>query len=279
MDGVGLTSLWIAAARALETEREGAWFRDPFARALAGEEGFDVLARAKAANPISPPTLEVRTRWIDERIAEARAAGIDQFVILAAGMDARAYRLDALVGSKVFEVDRDFVLAHKRARIGDAKPKATRIEVPIDLRNDWPAALASAGFDATRPTFFSVEGLVIYLEEAAVRGIFARIDSLSAPGSVVVLDLIGSSVLESPFMTATLELVKSLGAPWLFGTDEPESLLPKSWAFEVLDYGTIGHAYGRWPFPIAPRGMAGVPQSFLVQAKKPWKCQDSMWFT
>lgn len=268
MDGVGLTSLWIAAARALESERDGAWFRDPFARALAGEEGFDVLARAKAVNPIAPPTLEVRTRWIDERIAEARAGGSDQFVILAAGMDARAYRLDALLGAKVFEVDRDFVLAHKRARIGDAKPKALRIEVPIDLRNDWPAALASAGFDPSRATFFSVEGLVIYLEEADVRGIFTRIDALAARGSEVVLDAIGQSALESPVMTGTLDLLKSLGAPWLFGTDEPETLLPKSWAFEVYDYGTVGHAYGRWPFPVVPRGLRGVPQSFLVRAKK-----------
>lgn len=265
MDGVGLTSLWVAAVRALESEREGAQFHDPFARTLAGERGFEVLAQRLATNPGAPPVLEIRTRWLDERIAEARAAGIDQLVILAAGMDARAFRLDALVGAHVFEVDRNFVLDYKREKLADAKPKATRVEIPIDLRADWPAALLRAGFDDTRPAVFTVEGLLPYLEAASVPPLFARIDALAAKGSVVLFDVNGRSVLESPFMTTMLEFLKSIDAPWHFGTDEPEALLPSRWNVVANDFATIG-TYGAWPFPIAPRGTPGVPQSFLVRA-------------
>jgi methyltransferase (TIGR00027 family) len=265
MDGVGATSLWVAAVRALESERADAWFHDPFARALAGERGFEILAQSRAMNPIAPPVLEARTRWIDEHIA---SASLDQIAILAAGMDARAYRLDALVGARVYEIDRDFVLAHKRETIGDAKTKAERVEVAIDLRDDWPAALARAGFDASRPTLFIVEGLLPYLEAAHVETLFARLDALAAPKSVALFDVNGRSALESPYMKGTLDLVKSLGAPWLFGTDEPESLLPATWTFDVELYGTVGAAYGRWPFPPIARNTPGVPQSFLVRATK-----------
>lgn len=267
MDGVGLTSLWVAAARALESERDGAWFHDPFARALAGERGFDVLAKAREASPGSPPVLEIRTRWMDERCAEARATGIDQVAILAAGMDARAFRLDALRGVRTYEIDRDFVLAYKREKIGDAKPKADRVEVAMDLRDDWPAALVHARFDASRATLWTVEGLLPYLEERHARSLFARIDALSAPGSVVLFDIHGRSVLSSPFMTGMLDFVKSLDAPWVFGLDEPETLLP-SWSFEVAEFGEVGLAYGRWPFPPMPRGVPGVPMTFLVRATK-----------
>src|SRR5580765_5722553 len=127
MDGVGLTSLWVAAMRAVESERqEGALVDDPFARALAGERGFEILERGKGTTFVDLPVIPIRTKWIDERFA---ASPLDQIVILAAGMDARAFRLD-LHGKKVFEVDRDFVLAYKRERIS-AAPKCDRTEVPV----------------------------------------------------------------------------------------------------------------------------------------------------
>jgi len=271
MDGVGLTSLWVAAVRAVESERADAWFHDPFARALAGARGFEILERARALNPNAPPVLEARTRFIDERVDDAvTRARVDQVVILAAGMDARAFRLGSLARAHVFEIDRDFVLDYKREKIGAAKPVGARTEVPVDLRDDWPAALERAGFDRARPAVFLVEGLLPYLEEKHARAIFERIDVLAAPKSVVLFDVNGRTALESPFMKPTLDLVRSLDAPWLFGTDEPESLFKeaKTWTMEVELYGDVGIRYGRWPFPPIPRSTPGVPQSFLVRATK-----------
>jgi methyltransferase (TIGR00027 family) len=268
MKGVALTSLWVAAARAFESEREGAWIHDPFARALAGPEGFDAYAKSRAVSPTEVPTIPVRTRWIDERVAEARARGVGQVVILAAGMDARAYRLDSLAGTAVFELDRDYVLSYKAERLGGAQPKARRTAIAIDLADDWPAALRAASFDPKAPAIWLVEGLTPYLHEDEVRALIARIDACSSAGSEILFDVLGQSVIASPFLARTLEAMKAMGAPWRFGSDDPETLFGAAWSVHVFDYAQVGHGYGRWPFPAVPRKAPGVPQSFLVRAVK-----------
>ena len=277
MDGVGLTSLWVAAMRAVESERgQDALVHDPFARALAGEKGFEILERGKSSTPIELPVIPIRTKWIDERFA---ATKLDQLVILAAGMDARAFRMD-LRGKKVFEVDRDFVLAYKRARIS-AEPRCDRVEVPIDLREDWPSALVAAGtpkadgansdagFDAKRPALFLVEGLLVYLDEGSVRSIFARIDALASKGSELVFESNNRALLTSPFMKARLDFVRELGAPWIFGEDDPRTLVPAGWSATVEEFADAGTRWGRWPLPPAPKDMLPmIPRSFLVHATK-----------
>ena len=268
MKGIAVTSLWVAAARALESEREGGWFRDPFARALAGEQGFAVHRASLAMSPVEVPTIQVRTRWIDERIADARTRGLDQVVILAAGMDARSYRLESLRGARVFELDRDFVLDYKAEKIGGTKPACERIEIAVDLRDDWPRALRAAKFDPAKPTLWLVEGLLTYLNEHDVRGLLARVDSNAAPSSEVLFDMLGRSLLDSPWIAATLEAMRQLDAPWLFGTDEPEALFGDGWSVEAYQFGHIGAQYGRWPFPVLPRGSPNMPESFLVRALK-----------
>lgn len=265
MDGVGLTSLWVAAMRAVESERgEDALVRDPFARALAGEKGFEILERGKSTTPIDLPVIPIRTKWIDEIFAKTK---LDQIVILAAGMDARAFRMD-LHGKKVFEVDRDFVLAYKRERIS-AQPKCDRVEVPIDLRDDWPSALANAGFAPARPSMFLVEGLLVYLDEESVRSIFARIDALAARGSELVFECNNRALLDSPVMAARVAFVRDLGAPWIFGVDDPKTLLPSTWSATVEDFAEAGTRYGRWPLPPVPKEMLPmIPRTFLVHATK-----------
>jgi methyltransferase (TIGR00027 family) len=182
-------------------------------------------------------------------------------------MDARAYRLFSLVGAKAWEIDRDFVFAYKREHLGGAQPKCPRVEIAMDLRDDWPSALRAAGFDPSERAIWLVEGLLVYLDEAAVRSILARVTDLAAPGSILMCDVIGRALLGSPFMTHTLDLVRELGAPWRFGTDDPASLLP-AWEAEVDEFGEVGTAYGRWPFPLAPKGTPGVPMSYLVRATR-----------
>jgi methyltransferase (TIGR00027 family) len=264
MRGVALTSLWVAAWRAAESDRPDALFHDPFARALAGAEGFEVLEAARAVAPIEAPTIPVRTRFFDERIVRG-----GQVALVAAGMDARAFRLAWPEGTRVFEVDQPEVLRLKRERLGAAVPTCTRIVVPVDLAQDWPAALRNAGFRPEVPTTWLVEGLLPYLDESLVRSLLARVSRLSAPGSSLLADVIGKTLLEMLQLRPMLDFVGGLGAPWTFGTDEPEALLePLGWKVAAHDLGTFAAEVGRWPWPVIPRSVPGLPRSFLVEATR-----------
>lgn len=262
MHGVALTSLWVAAWRAAESERPDALFHDPFARQLAGPEGFAVLDAARAASPVEAPIIPVRTRFFDERVV----AG-SQVVFLAAGMDARAFRLAWPAETRLYEVDQPQVLALKQERLAGATPTCVRVAVPVDLADDWPAALASHGFRPELPTVWLVEGLLPYLDQALVLGLLARLDRLSAPGSIFLADVLGKTALEAPQLRARVEFVEKLGAPWRFGTDEPETLLePLGWTVTAHDLATVAAEVDRWPWPVVPRFVPGAPRSFLVEA-------------
>jgi methyltransferase (TIGR00027 family) len=134
--------------------------------------------------------MAVRTRWFDTLFTDAAAAGVRQAVILAAGLDARAYRLPWPDGTVVYEVDQPEVIDFKTKTLTDlgAKPRADRRTVAIDLRNDWPKALRDNGFDSTSPTAWIAEGLLIYLPSEAQDLLFDRINELSAPGSRVATE-------------------------------------------------------------------------------------------
>ena len=270
MDGIGLTSLWVAAMRAVETDRPDAMIRDPFARVLAGQQGFDVLARGDPPSPTPrPPVVAVRTRYFDDVIAAALGAGIRQVVLVAAGMDSRAFRLEFPAGTRLFEIDQPSVLTYKAQKLAGARPRAERTVVPIDLREDWPAALLASGFDRGAPAMWLVEGLLPYLREEDVKTLLARATDLSAPRSEILFDTSNRWILDSPYMKERLDFVASLGAPWQFATNEPEQLLePLGWDVAVTDHGVIGLAHGRWPVPVFTRGTPGMPQSFLVHGVK-----------
>ena len=132
----------------------------------------------------------VRTHFFDAHFAGAVAAGIRQVVILASGLDSRAYRLDWPAGTTVYEIDQPKVLEYKSATLAahGATPSADRHEVAIDLRQDWPAALIAAGFDPKAPTAWLAEGLLMYLPAEAQDRLFTQITELSAPGSRVAAE-------------------------------------------------------------------------------------------
>jgi methyltransferase (TIGR00027 family) len=136
----------------------------------------------------------VRTHFFDAHFAGAVNAGIRQVVILASGLDSRAYRLDWPAGTTVYEIDQPKVLAYKSATLAahGATPSADRREVPIDLRQDWPAALVAEGFDPTAPTAWLAEGLLMYLPADAQDRLFAQITELSAPGSRIAVETAAS---------------------------------------------------------------------------------------
>jgi len=190
----------VAAQRAL-ANREGL-IDDPFAEPLVREVGMDFFIRAldgeielEEVDPEFNPRraaegMTVRTRWFDKSFTDAAAEGVRQAVILAAGLDARAYRLDWPAGTTVYELDQPEVIEFKTKTLTGlgAQPKADRHTVAIDLRNDWPKALRYNGFDSSAPTAWIAEGLLIYLPPEAQDLLFDRINELSVPGSRVATE-------------------------------------------------------------------------------------------
>jgi methyltransferase (TIGR00027 family) len=197
---VGATATMVAAQRAL-SNREGL-IDDPFAEPLVRAVGLDFFTRALDGEieleDVDPEFnmrraaegMTVRTRWFDTLFTDAATAGVRQAVILAAGLDARAFRLPWPDGTTVYELDQPEVIDFKTKTLIDlgAQPKADRRTIAIDLRNDWPKALLDNGFDASQPTAWIAEGLLIYLPPEAQDLLFDRINELSAPGSRVATE-------------------------------------------------------------------------------------------
>ncbi len=195
---VGATATMVAAARALASAEPDPIINDPFAAPLVRAVGLDFFTRlvdgevvtseifaADRDLQVETDSIAVRTRFFDEFFLVAARGGIRQSVILAAGLDARPYRLSWPSGSVIYEVDQPKVIAFKTATMSalSAALAADRRTVSIDLREDWPAALRRSGFDDRQPTAWSAEGLLMYLPPEAQDRLFDNITSLSAPGS------------------------------------------------------------------------------------------------
>jgi methyltransferase (TIGR00027 family) len=196
---VGATATMVAAARALASAGTNPIINDPFAAPLVRAVGLDFF-RGLVDGEIVPSeahdgsgkdlaletdSIAVRTRFFDDFFLNAARDGVRQSVILAAGLDARAYRLAWPPGTVVYEVDQPKVVEFKGTAMSNlgAAPAADRRTVSIDLREDWPAALRSNGFNVTEPTSWSAEGLLMYLPPEAQDRLFDHITELSAPGS------------------------------------------------------------------------------------------------
>ncbi|KAA0110816.1 SAM-dependent methyltransferase [Mycolicibacterium sp. P1-5] len=197
-EGVGATALSVARARAVETDADCPLYLDPYAHFFvesAVEAGWrspflddnPVRAQAMAAYIAS------RTKFFDDFFTTAGANGLDQAVILAAGLDTRAWRLPWISDTTVYEIDQPKVLEFKQRVLAEhqAKPAAGYAPVAVDLRHDWPTALRQAGFDPSTPTAWSAEGLLPYLPAAAQDAMFEQIDALSAPGSRLSVEAFG----------------------------------------------------------------------------------------
>ncbi|MGW4489870.1 SAM-dependent methyltransferase [Amycolatopsis sp. NPDC004368] len=190
---VGATATAAAAARAIVTRTDPALIDDPFAEPLVRAVGIDLLTRL-ATGELPPDSLvgqeaidgaKVWTKVYDEFFLDAANAGITQAVILASGLDSRAYRLPWPAGTVVYELDQPQVVRFKSRALAElgAAPTAERRVAAVDLREDWPAALPTVGFDPARPTAWSAEGLLGYLPPEAQDSLLDTVTELSAPGS------------------------------------------------------------------------------------------------
>jgi methyltransferase (TIGR00027 family) len=202
---VGATATMVAAARAMATTAENPLINDPFADPLVRAVGVDFFTRL-VTGELRPEDLDtnsesvgmqrmtdnmaVRTKFFDDFFLTAGGAGIRQAVILASGLDARAYRLAWPAGTTVYEIDQPEVIEFKTKTLAElgAEPTAKRRTVAMDLRYDWPSALIEEGFDPNQPTTWSAEGLLGYLPPAAQDRLLDTITELSAPGSRIALE-------------------------------------------------------------------------------------------
>jgi methyltransferase (TIGR00027 family) len=206
---VGSTAVLVAAARAAETDRPEPLIRDPHAKVLVAGAGTgvwehmldeDFVAKIATVDAEVAAVFQnmgnyqaVRTHFFDAYFAQASAAGIRQVVILASGLDSRAYRLDWPAGTVVYEIDQPKVLEYKSTTLAEhgVEPSATLRHVPIDLRQDWPKALRENGFDASQPTAWLAEGLLMYLPGDAQDRLFEQVSELSAPSSRIAAETVG----------------------------------------------------------------------------------------
>jgi methyltransferase (TIGR00027 family) len=198
---VGSTALFVATARALEAQKPDPLavdrYAEIFCRAVGGPAA-DVLDGKIPDHPLKTADFGqpfvnfqgARTKYFDEYFRRAADAGVRQVVILAAGLDSRAYRLDWPARTTIFELDRPQVLDFKREVLNGrgAQPRATRREIAVDLREDWPQALRDSGFDEAKPSAWIAEGLLLYLPASAQEQLFTGVDSLAGPRSHVAVE-------------------------------------------------------------------------------------------
>jgi methyltransferase (TIGR00027 family) len=201
LTGVGTTATGIAAARALASMRTDSLISDPFARPLVEALGVDYYLkmadgelRGDGADSfdleVMADGMAIRTQFFDEFFLEATGAGLRQAVILASGLDTRAYRMSWPAGTTVFELDQPAVIDFKVATLADMKvtPATHLHSIGIDLRLDWPSALRTHGFDISLPTAWIAEGLHGYLSAESQDQFLDTITDLSAPASRIAID-------------------------------------------------------------------------------------------
>jgi methyltransferase (TIGR00027 family) len=267
VSSVGLTALGVAAARAIETHHHDGLVRDPYA------EHFVRAAQPPVPMPTGPGPdgdgeldavwqhsagyMGLRSKFFDDYFAAATAAGVDQVVLLAAGLDARAFRLAWAPVCDLYEVDQPKVLQFKQEVLDDlgAEPACRRHPVGTDLRDDWVTALTDAGFAPERPTAWLAEGLLPYLPGAAEEALFDTVHKLSAPGSRLAVEQTGPHNAEAMrthpmFLSAAEKFGVDIGSLWNTDPrrDPVEWLRSAGWQVTTESATDAGRRYGR-PLP------------------------------
>jgi methyltransferase (TIGR00027 family) len=283
--GVGLTALGAAAVRAIEGHHPRALVSDPYAaafvRAAASQlpQPLAVTPEEADADPGFPwyglaHYLGVRSKFFDGFFAAAtQAAGIRQVVILAAGLDTRAFRLGWPDGTALYEIDKPLVIAFKDSVLAEAGAavRCDRRTVACDLRDDWAAALLAAGFDTARPTAWLAEGLFMYLPDEAKDALLASVERLSAAGSRIAIEHVPSAVQvrDATAGAAVANRVDDdLAELWAteYQHDPVAALRARGWAVTADLVPDVAERYGR---PLTEAALASQLSSALVTGEKP----------
>jgi methyltransferase (TIGR00027 family) len=266
--GVGLTALLVAAARAIETHRHdslaGDVYAEHFVRAAPACAGWPVRLQQVQGGDGNPlwgrfaRYFGLRTRVLDDFLLRSVRASARQVVLLGAGLDTRAFRLDWPSDCVVFEIDRPGVLEFKHGVLTDlrATPRVQRVPVPVDLRADWVTALTTAGFDPAAPSVWLAEGLLFYLPGPAETYLVETVDRLTTAGSAFAFEAkLEKDLLEyrdSALYTATREQI-GIDLLDLFDRgprpDSAGALTARGWSTSVRTPFDFTLQHGRGPLP------------------------------
>jgi methyltransferase (TIGR00027 family) len=265
---LGATAYWAAGVRALESAREDRLFNDPWSAALAGPEGM-AWAEGRGANSIS---MVIRTRYFDDFLQRVVVDfGVRQVVILAAGLDTRAFRLGWLEGARLFELDQPDVLRYKEQvlQAAGAKEVCERHTIEVDLNSAWEASLTAGGFALHQPSVWLMEGFLFYLGNEHIHQLLEKASGLAVQGSWIGFDIVNALTLTSQWTRPWVEMQAAAGAPWLGTLDDPEGLLAGlGWKPALTQPGASDAAYERWTLPVIPLKMPGMPHHWLVTGCK-----------
>ncbi len=258
----------------MESRRRDRLFCDPYAAAFlaAAPEVFNRAERGTVAclSGLSRTGVAfwsqavIRTRFFDDYLTDAADRGIRQVVLLAAGLDTRAYRLSWPAGVRLFELDLADMLEFKRQVLTSrtATPRCDRRPVPADLRENWAAPLLAAGLEADRPIAWLAEGLLIYLSAAEVTHLLATLDGLSAAGSQVAFESEAMADAETLRQQASeLPGLAEYTGLWKGGLADPAGwLAAHGWRTELHDRADLTTSYGR--------SAAGLPGGGFLTAHR-----------
>jgi methyltransferase (TIGR00027 family) len=288
LPGLGLTAILVADVRAAESARPDRLFDDPFARAFvdAARAASPAIANALAQgardetiNRARHEAVAVRTRFCDDYLLAAARAGCRQVVLLAAGLDARAFRLPWPEGVRLWEIDMPDVFAFKERVLAErgARPACERIVIPADLREAWPAVLLDAGFEPREPTAWLVEGLLMYLDEAERDRLLDRAGALSSSASRIALDhrpgffsppVVGADDAAREASAARFAALAGAASSDASLTAPAEWLGRHGWRAEIEEPGAILARYGRAvPAPFLS-AEPGAPRSWMATAER-----------
>ncbi|MGC2656131.1 MAG: class I SAM-dependent methyltransferase [Mycobacterium sp.] len=222
---VGATATAVAASRAMASKAPDPLLDDPWADPLVRAVGIDTFVKlidgeiGQTDDPLlnrraMNEQIAVRTRFFDDFFRQATGSGIRQAVILASGLDTRAYRLPWPARTVVFEIDQPEVIEFKTTTLAGlgAEPTAQRRTIAVDLRDDWPSALKEAGLDTSQPTAWSAEGLLVYLPPEAQDRLFDNIAALSAPGSRIATEHLDLRGIPSDWAERLTERSRRIGS-------------------------------------------------------------------
>ena len=262
------TACWAALYRARETERPDALFKDPFARRLAGARGEAIAATMPFSDKNSWSWM-ARTYLFDHFIAEQVRNGADMVINLAAGLDARPYRMSLPASLQWIEIDLPEILAYKEGILRAEQPRCALERIALDLGDvSVRRAIFQQLSERAQNVLLLSEGFIIYLsreEVAALAQDLAAVDSFKS----WIIDLASPGLLELLQKHMNKQLSEG-GSPLKFGPPEgPDFFAPFGW--QPADVRSLLKAAAKLKrVPFVMRLLSMLPASNGAQGKRPW---------
>ncbi len=258
---VSFTAKVIAAGRAIETQRPDALFIDPFAEQLAGPEAIqEAIPKLEEDEQQGRPFTSVRTRFFDDFLI-SRSQNIQQIVLLGAGMDTRAFRMNWSPETHIYEIDQSDVLNYKESVLKGIDSNCNRHSICADLRKSlWPELLLEQGYRPDEPSIWLLEGFLYYLNEVEVHNLLTKIENMSMVGSWLGADVINTVILKGSHEWAKY---------WQSSCDCPESFFNDyGWKASAVQPGEEGAIFGRFTYQLPDRSVSDAPHIFFVLASR-----------